>query len=138
MPLDAFRLRHEAGRWFAHLPGGRPDLITCTRSLHHFGPGGTAWLLTEAHAVAGHGILFVDIVRSLSRMMMAAAAGVGSGDWRFAHDAVVSVRKSFSLGELRLIAACTPWHRQLDPRYLPPAYAVLQADQARPADGAAG
>ncbi len=138
MPLDAFRLRDQVTEWFAPLPGGRPDLITCTRSLHHFGPGGSAWLLTQAHAVAGHGILFVDIVRSLSRLMMAAAAGLGSGDWRFAHDAVLSVRKSFSLGELRLIAACTPWHRQLDPYYVPPAYAVLRAGQEPPGDVAAG
>jgi 2-polyprenyl-3-methyl-5-hydroxy-6-metoxy-1,4-benzoquinol methylase len=117
--LDAFRLARELG-------AERPALITCTRSLHHFGVGGTLRLLEQAVASARRGVIFIDIARSLSRFFMAGAAGVASGSWRFAHDAAVSVRKSFTLEELRLIAQCTPGAERAEITFLSPAYLVLK------------
>jgi SAM-dependent methyltransferase len=117
--LDALHLVDE-------LRGFRPDVITCTRSLHHFGIRGTVRVVAQALACAAGGIVFVDIVRSFSRMLMAAGAGVGSGNWRFLHDAVISVRKSFSPGELRLVCACVPGGEALEVFYTAPAYVVAR------------
>lgn len=117
--LDAFRLREQ-------LDGETPDLVTCTRSLHHFGVGGTVRLLAQAVDCARRGVVFIDISRSISRLAMAAAAGFSSGSWRFAHDAAVSVRKAFSVEELRLMAACVPGGDRAEVFFTPPAYAVLR------------
>jgi 2-polyprenyl-3-methyl-5-hydroxy-6-metoxy-1,4-benzoquinol methylase len=117
--VDVFHLQRELGGW-------RPDIITCTRSLHHLGVRGTVRVLAQSLACATRGVLFVDIARSLSRMLMASGAGLGSGSWRFLHDAVISVRKSFTPGELRLICACVPKAEALDVFYTPPAYLVAR------------
>jgi 2-polyprenyl-3-methyl-5-hydroxy-6-metoxy-1,4-benzoquinol methylase len=117
--LDAFDLEQELDGW-------KPDVITCLRSLHHFGVAGTVRLLEQAIKCADRHVLFVDIARSISRMMMAAGAGLASGSWRFAHDAVLSVRKAFSVEELRLIAACASGAEEAEVHFTSPAYAVLR------------
>jgi 2-polyprenyl-3-methyl-5-hydroxy-6-metoxy-1,4-benzoquinol methylase len=124
--LDAFHLQRELDGW-------RPDIITCTRSLHHLGVRGTVRVLSQSLACATGALLFVDIARSISRMLMATGAGVGSGNWRFLHDAVISVRKAFTPGELRLICASVPGAETLDIFYTPPAYLVAQGLTARAA-----
>ena len=117
--LDALHLFNEIGAW-------RPDMITCTRTLHHFGVKATTRLLALAiHATKGQ-VFFVDIARSLSRLMMAAGAGLMSGNRYFAHDAVVSVSKALTPTELRLVAACIPGGEDLDVAYTPPAYVVAR------------
>jgi SAM-dependent methyltransferase len=121
--VDAFRLPNELGNL-------RPEIITCTRTLHHFGIRGTTRLMALALHTATHGIFFVDIVRSISRMLMAAGAGIASGNLRFAHDAVVSVRKSFTPTELQLIAACVPGGAGLKIFYTAPAYIVARGRAA--------
>src|SRR6185503_18482519 len=118
--LDAFRLSQ------ADLKV-RPDIVTCTRTLHHFGIAKTTKLLLNAVEAAARGILLVDISRSISRLLMAAGAGIASGNWRFAHDAVVSVRKSFTPQELRIVAACIPGGDTLDIFYTAPAYVVVRS-----------
>jgi len=123
--VDAFRLANELG-------DSRPDVISCTRTLHHFGARGTTRLLALALHTAKRGVFFIDIGRSISRMLMAAGAGIGSGNRRFAHDAVVSVRKSFSLVELFLIAACVPGGEQLEIFYAAPAYIVARGPVVAP------
>ena len=125
-PIDAFRLGDELAGW-------RPDIVTCTRSLHHFGVRGTTRLLALALRYAVRGVLFVDIGRSISRMLMAAGAGISSCNWRFAHDAVVSVRKSFTPEELRLVAACVPGGESLEVFYTAPAYIVARGFAGGPA-----
>jgi 2-polyprenyl-3-methyl-5-hydroxy-6-metoxy-1,4-benzoquinol methylase len=117
--LDAFRLVPDLGDW-------RPDVITCMRTLHHFGVRRTTRLLALALHTARRGILFVDIARSVSRLLMAAGAGVMSGNRRFAHDAVISVRKAFTPAELRLMAACVPGGDALEISYHAPAYLVAR------------
>ena len=117
--VDAFRLPSE-------LQDQRPDVISCTRTLHHFGARGTTRLLALSLQTARRGVFFIDIVRSISRMLMAAGAGIGSGNRRFTHDAVVSVRKSFSLVELYLIASCVPGGDHLEIFYAAPAYIVAR------------
>jgi SAM-dependent methyltransferase len=117
--VDAFRLA-------AELDGARPEIISCTRSLHHFGIRGTTRLLAHALCTATRGVFFIDIVRSISRMLMAAGAGLGSGNRRFAHDAVVSVRKSFTPVELSMIAAVVPVGDDLQIFYTAPAYIVAR------------
>ena len=117
--IDAFDLERELGAF-------RPDIVTCTRSLHHFGVRGSARLLAQALRHAVRGVMFVDIGRSISRMLMAAGAGIGSGNWRFAYDAVISVRKAFTPEELRLVLACIPGTEHLEIFFTPPAYVVVR------------
>jgi hypothetical protein len=124
--IDAFRLKKDLGGW-------RPDIITCTRSLHHLGVRGTVEVLAQSLAAATRGVLFVDIARSLSRLLMATGAGLGSGSWRFLHDAVISVRKAFTPGEFALICACVPGAEALDVFYTPPAYLVARGPVPDPA-----
>lgn len=121
--LDAFHLLRELGDW-------RPDVITCTRTLHHLGVRGTARILALS-LQAADGIFFIDIARSISRLVMAAGAGLFSGNRHFAHDAVVSVRKAFTPVELRLICACVPGAEALEIFYTAPAYLVARGSRGR-------
>jgi len=121
--LDAFHLLRELGPW-------RPDVITCTRTLHHLGARGTARILALS-LQAADAIFFVDIARSISRLIMAAGAGLFSGNRHFAHDAVVSVRKAFTPVELRLICACVPGAEELEFFYTAPAYLVARGSRGR-------
>jgi len=121
--LDAFHLLRELGEW-------RPDVITCTRTLHHLGVKGTARILALS-LQAADAIFFVDIARSISRLVMAAGAGLFSGNRHFAHDAVVSVRKAFTPVEMRLICACVPGAEELEIFYTAPAYLVARGSRGR-------
>ena len=125
LPLDALTLPRE-------VLGEPVDIVTCTRALHHFGPEATTRMLTRALGCARRGVVFVDISRSISRMFMAAWAGVVSGNWRFAHDAVVSVRKAFTAQEMRLISACVPGGEGLETFYAAPGYVVVRGAKAGP------
>jgi SAM-dependent methyltransferase len=119
--LDAFELaRFE--------PSTPIDVITCTQSLHHFRPGGVAMLLYQAVRRARRGVLFVDLARSLSRLLMIGADAASTLDRAYLHDAVASVRRSFVAPELELIARLVPGAEQVRAFYLPPAFVALRTE----------
>jgi 2-polyprenyl-3-methyl-5-hydroxy-6-metoxy-1,4-benzoquinol methylase len=106
---------------------GEIDVVTCTQTLHHFGPAMAAGLIAESVRVARRGILFVDALRSLqSLLLLGALTFLGSLDAAFCHDAVVSIRKSFVPEELSLVARCAPGGEALDAFFLPPGFAALR------------
>jgi hypothetical protein len=105
---------------------GDPDIITCMRSLHHFGVAATTQLLARAMRAARRGIVFVDISRSISRLAMAAWGSMTSLNRRFFYDSTISVCKAFSVQEMKLIAACVPHGQSLEIFYNPPAYVVVR------------
>jgi SAM-dependent methyltransferase len=118
--IDAFAL-DEA------LRPGEVDIITCTSSLHHFGPGPTALILSQAVRRARRGILFIDLARAVFVALTVGAGGLFTPDRAYAHDAWVSARKAFVPEELKLIARCAPGGEALSAFYLSPGYAALRS-----------
>ena len=93
----------------SNLKAGDYDVITCTQSLHHFGPGQIAVMFSEASRIATRGVVFIDGARSA--LTAAAVVGLGLLMFRhrpFAHDALVSFRRFFVPEELALIARLCP------------------------------
>ncbi len=117
---DAFALDRE----FAP---GEIDVITCTQSLHHFGPSLVAGFVAESLRIAGRGILFIDALRSLSRLLALGAVTACTLDGAFFHDATTSIRKSFVPEELAAIARCAPGGERVVARYLAPGFNVLRS-----------
>jgi 2-polyprenyl-3-methyl-5-hydroxy-6-metoxy-1,4-benzoquinol methylase len=118
--VDAFRLDES-------LRGESIDVVTCTQSMHHFGAHGTAVLLGEALRHARRGVLFIDLARSLSRLLLGgAAAWLVTFDPMFLHDTALSFRKAFVAEELRLIAACVPGGEAVESFDLAPGFVALR------------
>jgi 2-polyprenyl-3-methyl-5-hydroxy-6-metoxy-1,4-benzoquinol methylase len=104
------------------------DVVTCTQSLHHFGPALTAGLIAECARVATRGIVFVDALRALSRyILLVPLTLLATRDPAFTHDATLSIRRSLVPEELAAIARCTPGAERLESFYLPPAFNVLRS-----------
>jgi SAM-dependent methyltransferase len=109
------------------------DVITCTQSLHHFSPGEAVVMLAGAVRRARRGILFVDLVRAASRLLMIGCDAATSLSWPYFHDAVVSVCKAYLPEELRLLCGCVPGGQGLEVSYLHPAFvAVRTASSVQP------
>jgi len=103
------------------------DVITCTQSLHHFGPAMVAGLVAESVRAAGRGILFIDPLRSVTNLLLLGAlTWFGSLDPAFFHDATLSIRKSFVPEELGLVARCAPGGDSLEAFFLPPGFSALR------------
>jgi SAM-dependent methyltransferase len=118
--IDAFALDKA-------LEQGEVDIITCTQSLHHFGPGPTALILSQAARHARRGILFIDLARAVFVALTVGAGALVTPDRGYAHDSWVSARKAFVPEELELIARCAPGGERLSAFYLSPGYAVLRS-----------
>jgi SAM-dependent methyltransferase len=106
---------------------GEADIITCTSSLHHFGPGPSALILSQAARHARRGILFIDLARAVFVALTVGAGALFTPDRGYAHDSWVSARKAFVPEELQLIARCAPGGERLSAFYLSPGYAVLRS-----------
>jgi ubiquinone/menaquinone biosynthesis C-methylase UbiE len=110
------------------------DVVTCTQSLHHFGPGWTAAFLAEAVRTARRGVLFIDLLRTPLTAVGAAALGLFApslvaplGTRRMIlEDSVLSFRKGFVAEELALLAACVPGGERIESMVLAPAFAALR------------
>jgi ubiquinone/menaquinone biosynthesis C-methylase UbiE len=83
------------------LPDASVDVATCSLVLHHFDPPDAVQALRELRRVARRGVVVNDLVRT--RLGLVGAHGIA----RFAtrnpitrHDAVVSVRRAYTRGEL--------------------------------------
>ena len=77
---------------------------------------------------AARGVLFIDPVRALSRLVGTGAVSLlATGNMRFVHDGVVSIRKCFVPSEMRLLARLAPLGESLDAFYLPPGFVVLRS-----------
>lgn len=107
------------------------DVVTCTQSLHHFTPGQTAVVIAGAVRRARRGILFVDLVRAATRLLMIGCDAATSLSWPYFHDAVVSVRKAYTPEELRLICGCVPGGAGLEVTYLHPAFVAVRTGRRR-------
>ncbi len=104
------------------------DVVTCTQSLHHFGPALTAGFIAECARVATRGIVFVDALRALSRyLLLVPLTLLATRDPAFTHDAMLSIRRSLVPEELGAIARCVPGGERLETFYLPPAFNVLRS-----------
>jgi SAM-dependent methyltransferase len=118
--IDAFSLDKA-------LEQGEADIITCTSSLHHFGPGPTALIVSQAARHARRGILFIDLARTVFVALTVGAGALFTPDRGYAHDSWVSARKAFVPEELQLIARCAPGGEQLSAFYLSLGYVVLRS-----------
>jgi 2-polyprenyl-3-methyl-5-hydroxy-6-metoxy-1,4-benzoquinol methylase len=88
---------------------GSVDVLSCTQSLHHFGPGMVARLVGEAARSARIGVCFVDGERRwLTLGLLAPMVALYGRNRTFVHDATVSVRRMFYEEELALLAALAP------------------------------
>jgi SAM-dependent methyltransferase len=109
------------------LKPGEVDIVTSTFSLHHFGPGPAALIVSQAARHARRGILFIDLARAVFVAVTIGAGNLFTPDRGYAHDAWVSARKAFVPEELQLIARCAPFGERLSAFYLSPGYAVLRS-----------
>jgi len=106
---------------------GQVDLITCTQSTHHMGPGLVVQLIDQALRVAPRGIVVIDVLRS---------AGVAVGAAVVAHlstpapplvwDAVQSARRGLLPAELTLYARLAGASRA-KARAVAPAFVAVHA-----------
>ena len=80
------------------------DFVTCSQVLHHFPDDAAAVLLREMSRVAKHRVIVADIRRS-----WLAIAGLWTASFPLGfhpvsrHDGVVSIRRGFTLDELRAL-----------------------------------
>lgn len=111
----------------SNIEPGTFDLVMCTQSLHHFPPGLVAVMFEAAARAATHGVVFIDPCRSV--LTGATCAGIGGmrrRDPHFAHDAWISMRRSFVPEELELLARIGPWGDSVEARFLAPGYCLLR------------
>lgn len=107
---------------------GEVDVVTCTLSLHHFGANLVVGLIAEALRIARRGILFVDALRSASRLAaVAPLVAALTLDRRSVHDAAASVRRSYVPEELAALARIAPRGDTVRAFYLPPAFVALRS-----------
>jgi SAM-dependent methyltransferase len=111
----------------SNLEPGAYDVITCTQSLHHFGPGEVAVMFSEAARIAGRGVSFIDGARSALNAAMITGLGLLMyKDRAFAHDSFVSFRRFFVPEELELLAKLGPWGEHARAEWIPPGHCVLE------------
>ncbi|MBI3073696.1 MAG: class I SAM-dependent methyltransferase [Deltaproteobacteria bacterium] len=88
---------------------GDVDVFLCTQSLHHFPPGMVARLFAEAARRATTGVSFIDGERGWVPLVTAVLLMTAYGrTWPLIHDTYVSLRRMYTLEELRLIGALAP------------------------------
>ncbi len=106
---------------------GQVDLIVCTQATHHMPPGLVARLLHQGLRAAGHGVLVIDVLRSVGALLSAATGtNLSTPAPPLMIDAMQSVRRGFLPAEFALLAHLAgARHVRADARG--PAYAVLRA-----------
>lgn len=112
----------------SNLASGAYDIVVCTQSLHHFPPGLVAVMFEAATRVASRGVMMVDPCRSV--LIGAGVALYGTLRHRslpFAHDAWISLRKSYVPEELELLARIGSWGDRVESAWIPPGFCLLRA-----------
>jgi SAM-dependent methyltransferase len=88
---------------------GDVDIFLCTQSIHHFPPGMVARMFAEAARNAASGVCFIDGERGWVPLAIAVPVMTAYGrTWPLIHDSYVSLRRMYTLEELRLIGALAP------------------------------
>lgn len=82
------------------------DIVTCTLLLHHLSEEQVAGVLAEMNRAARHGLVVCDLERSPAARIgvWLAACAVSRSRWT-RYDAAVSVRRAYTLEELRELSA---------------------------------
>ena len=81
------------------------DLFTCMQAVHHFMPGEAVQLISQAITTAPLGILIIDLSRAALNVLVSVL--ITAATTRFmplVHDGYLSVRRSYTPAELRLLA----------------------------------
>jgi SAM-dependent methyltransferase len=82
------------------------DLITCSQVLHHFEEHDANLLLMECTRVATHGVIVSDLRRSwLAIGLLWLTSFPLRFHWMSRHDGMTSIRRGFTVGELRALVA---------------------------------
>jgi SAM-dependent methyltransferase len=106
---------------------GQVDLIVSTQATHHMEPGLIARLLHQGLRAATHGVLVIDVLRSLGGLFAASVAtNLSTPAPPLMLDAMQSVRRGFLPAELALLAHLAG-ARHVQATAKGPAYAVLRA-----------
>ena len=89
---------------------GAFDVVTCSLALHHFDPPAALRLLSEMRRVARLRPFVSDLVRSLSAYVGTLAfVHLLSRNRLTRHDGPLSVRRAYTPGEARALAARAGW-----------------------------
>jgi 2-polyprenyl-3-methyl-5-hydroxy-6-metoxy-1,4-benzoquinol methylase len=108
------------------LRAGEYDLVFIAQSLHHFSPGQIAMMIAQSMRVAATGFIGIDGQRSLSLYALVPTLGAVMRSPDFIHDAVISLRKFLTHGELELIARIAAPEGFVRVRGLNPGYSWLE------------
>ncbi len=108
------------------LPDRSVDVVFVAQSLHHFSPGQVALMIRQASRVAELGFVGIDGHRSALVWGAVPALGVLLGSRDFVHDAVISLRKFYTLSELELMARLAMPEAHIETKAAHPGYSVLQ------------
>jgi 2-polyprenyl-3-methyl-5-hydroxy-6-metoxy-1,4-benzoquinol methylase len=91
---------------------GAYHIVTCTMALHHFAGADAEQLLGTIAATASHGWFVCDLLRSRAAHELARlATRLTSGNPLTRHDGPLTVRRAFSMNELRSFVRRTGIHR---------------------------
>ena len=101
-----------------HLPfaNNSVDIVSCCLFLHHLDPPQIADFLQEALRVARIAVVINDLERSFLHLTLARMGRFVFRSKLTAYDAKVSVRRAYTLAELRIMLAATG-HRSQASRY---------------------
>src|SRR5205085_2826017 len=84
---------------------GAADVVTMSLTLHHLDPDGAVASLAEMRAIARHGVVVNDLLRTpLSLALVWLATRLVARHWISRHDGPLSVRRAYSPRELRALA----------------------------------
>lgn len=110
----------------SNLEPGSYDIVCCTQSIHHFGPGMVAVMFASASRLAGRAVHFVDGCRTFVKAgPLATLCRLNYRDPILAHDAWISCRRFFVPQELELLGRIGPWGDGLVAHWAPPSHCVL-------------
>lgn len=109
----------------SNLADDPPDVVVCTQAIHHFPPGLVTCMFDQAARVARQGVVFVDGCRNLVHTTTVAAYGYAiAGVPGFTHDAVLSLRRFFTVEELDLLVNLVPRRTRAESTFLRPAHVL--------------
>ncbi|MBX7191350.1 MAG: methyltransferase domain-containing protein [Sandaracinaceae bacterium] len=117
--VDAFDMQR--------LEAGRFDLVFIAQSVHHFGAGQLARMVSESRRVATTAFVAIDGRRSLKLLAFLPLSATLGMRRSFVHDAMLSGRKLYPASELAEIARLGAGDAQIEVRHDRPGYHVLVA-----------
>ena len=104
------------------------DLFVCTQATHHLGPVLLVQVIAQAIRASPGGLLVIDALRAANITLAVALSSAAFAPWlpHFAHDAALSVRRSWTPTELALLATLAGASR-VEVAMRDPGYCVLHA-----------